>query len=57
MTAYGVYCLLKSTKLSYLADIVATISLDAFDGRIDPFNDLVHLVRPHARTAKSGTSF
>ncbi len=55
MSAYGVHLLLKSYKLSYLADLIGSISLDAFDGRIEPFNELVHLVRPHngqLKTAK-----
>lgn len=55
MSAYGVSLLLKSYKLSYLADLIGSISLDAFDGRIEPFNALVHLVRPHngqLKTAK-----
>ncbi len=55
MSAYGVHLLLKSYKLSYLADFIGSISLDAFDGRIEPFNELVHLVRPHngqLKTAK-----
>ena len=47
MSAYGVNILLKSYKLSYLADLIGCISIDAFDGRIEPFNELVHLVRPH----------
>ncbi|MDW5289389.1 histidine ammonia-lyase [Formosa sp. PL04] len=47
MSAYGVYLLLKSYKLSYLADLIGSISLDAFDGRIEPFNALVHYARPH----------
>ena len=47
MSAYGVWLVLKSKKLSWLADIIGAISLDAFDGRIDPFNLSVHLVRPH----------
>lgn len=47
MSAFGVHLLLKSYKLSYLADLIGSISLDAFDGRIEPFNELVHLVRPH----------
>lgn len=47
MSAYGVYLLLKSFKLSYLADLIGSISLDAFDGRIEPFDKLVHIVRPH----------
>jgi histidine ammonia-lyase len=47
MSAYGVYLLLMSHKASYLADLIASISLDAFDGRLDPFHDLVHQARPH----------
>ncbi|WP_431137449.1 histidine ammonia-lyase [Psychroserpens mesophilus] len=47
MSAYGIHILLKSYKLSYMADLISSISLDAFDGRIEPFNELVHLVRPH----------
>ncbi len=47
MSAYAVTILLKSFKLSYLADVFSALSLDAFDGRIEPFNDMIHLVRPH----------
>ena len=47
MSAYGVHCLLKSYKLSYLADLIGSLSLDAYDGRPEPFDPLVHLVRPH----------
>lgn len=47
MSAYGVHLLLKAYKLSYLADLIGCISIDAFDGRIEPFSELVHLVRPH----------
>lgn len=47
MSAYGVYILLKSCKLSYLADLIGAVSLEGFDGRIEPFNDLIHLIRPH----------
>lgn len=47
MSAYGCYILMKSQKLSYLADLIAAVSLEAFDGRIEPFNELIHLVRPH----------
>ena len=32
MSAYGVYCCLRVFKLSRLADIIATLSLEAFDG-------------------------
>lgn len=47
MSAYGIYVLLKSCKLSYLADVIGAISLEGFDGRIEPFNELIHMVRPH----------
>ncbi|MBT4869157.1 MAG: aromatic amino acid lyase, partial [Polaribacter sp.] len=47
MAAYGIYTLLKAHKLSYLADVIGTVSLEGFDGRIEPFNELIHAVRPH----------
>ena len=47
MGAYGVWSLLKSQKLSYLSDLIGTISLEAFDGRNEYFDELIHLVRPH----------
>jgi len=47
MSAYAVWCIIKSEKLSRLADKIMSLSLDAFDGRIEPFYDEVHLVRPH----------
>src|SRR5690606_33755938 len=53
MSAYGVYLLLKSFKLSYLADLIAAVSIDAFDCNMSPFNPLVHLVRPHRGQIKT----
>lgn len=47
MSAYGVCILLKASRYSYLADLIGTISLEAFDGRIEPFHELIHMVRPH----------
>jgi len=47
MSAFGVFSLLKTFRLSQLADIICLISLEAFDGRIEPFNDLVHQIRFH----------
>ena len=47
MSSYGVWLLLKARNLAYLSDVVAAISLDAYDGRIEPFDLSVHLVRPH----------
>lgn len=36
-----------SARLLYQSDMVAAMSLDAFDGRPEPFVDPVHRVRPH----------
>uniref|UniRef100_UPI0030DA33E5 HAL/PAL/TAL family ammonia-lyase n=1 Tax=Bizionia echini TaxID=649333 RepID=UPI0030DA33E5 len=53
LSAYGIHLLMKAYKLSYLADLIGSISLEAFDGRIEPFNELVHLVRPHKGQLKT----
>lgn len=47
MSAYGVHVLLRAVKYSYLADVIAAVSLEGFDGRIEPFNEHIHMVRPH----------
>ena len=47
MSAYGVYNLLQSYRLSYFADVIAAISLEGFDGTLEPFTSYIHLVRPH----------
>lgn len=48
MSSYAVYCLIQSKRISEQADLIASISLDAFDGRIEAFDELIHIVRPHA---------
>ena len=57
MSAYGVWVLMKAHKLSYLADLIGCLSLDAFDGRIEPFDALIHLVRPHEGQVKTAERF
>jgi histidine ammonia-lyase len=47
MSAYGVYMCLRVFKLSKLADVIAALSLDAFDGRIEPFHPRIQEIRPH----------
>ena len=47
MAAYGVINLFKARQLIFLADIISALSLEAFDGRIEPFDELVHKIRPH----------
>ncbi len=47
MSAYGVWSLMAARRLSDWADRIGAMSLDAFDGRIEPFCDEVHLIRAH----------
>ena len=47
MSAYGVWCVLNALRLADQADAIGALSLDAYDGRIEPFNELVHRIRPH----------
>jgi len=53
MAAYGVLSLIKAQKLSYMADMIGAISLEAFDGRSECFDELLHIVRPHRGQLKS----
>ena len=47
MSAFAVWALLQSQRLSDWADKIAAMSLDAFFGLTEPFTDAVHQVRPH----------
>jgi len=55
MSAYGSWSVMKAHKLSYLADLIGTLSLEAFDGRIEPFDELIHFARPHNGQLKTAT--
>jgi len=57
MSAHAVYSLLKSMRLSAWADRIAAMSLDAYDGRIEPFLPLTHLIRPHTGQIETGKKF
>ena len=47
MSAFAVWALLQSHRLSEWADRIAAMSLDAYYGLTAPFIDAVHQVRPH----------
>ncbi|GHN03115.1 histidine ammonia-lyase [Cytophagales bacterium WSM2-2] len=47
MSAYGTWCILHSDRLLKLANVIGALSLDAFDGRIEAFDEDVHRIRPH----------
>jgi histidine ammonia-lyase len=48
MSAYAVSCLLRAYHLISLSDFIAAISLEAYDGRMEPFDKHIHQIRPHA---------
>ena len=47
MSAYGTFALMQAHKLSVIADLIGALSLEAFDGRLEPFHHLIHQIRPH----------
>lgn len=47
MSAFAVWCLLESRRLSDWADRIGAMSLDAYCGLTSPFTEAVHRVRPH----------
>ncbi|MBN2639988.1 MAG: histidine ammonia-lyase [Bacteroidales bacterium] len=57
MSAYGVYSVLKVFRLSDMADIIGAVSLDAFDGRIEPFYEGLHTIRPHLGQLQTAERF
>jgi histidine ammonia-lyase len=57
MSAHAVWALLKSIRLSKWADRIGAMSLDAYDGRIEPFLPLTHQLRPHRGQISTGKRF
>ena len=47
MSAFAVWAILNSARLSRWADAISAMSLDAYCGLVEPFTDAVHQVRPH----------
>ena len=47
MLSYGLYILSEANKLFKWADLIAALSLEAFNCNIQPFNHLIHAVRSH----------
>ncbi|MDE6526349.1 MAG: histidine ammonia-lyase [Muribaculaceae bacterium] len=48
MSAHAVWAVYRAKKLVRVANLIAAMSLDAFDGRIEPFGQQVNAVRHHA---------
>lgn len=47
MSANGVWALMRGMDNAVRADIIGALSLDAYNGRIDPFMDCIQQLRPH----------
>ncbi|MBP5333372.1 MAG: histidine ammonia-lyase [Bacteroidales bacterium] len=57
MSAHAVWSIIKSMRLSRWADLIGALSLDAYDGRIEPFLPLTHQLRPHVGQILTGKKF
>lgn len=57
MSAHGIYALMEAHDLSVWADIIGALSVDAFDCNMSPFDELVHLIRPHRGQIKTAERF
>lgn len=57
MSAHAVFTLLKAFRLVDYADIVGALSLDSFDGLIEPFMAQVQEIRPHAGQIATAANF
>ena len=47
MLSFAIWNLIKAKRLMEQADKIAALSIDAFDGRLEPFTHGVHAIRPH----------
>ncbi len=47
MSSYMANCILNSKKLIHQSNLIAALSIEAFDARIEPFLKYSHEIRPH----------
>lgn len=57
MNAFAVHNVLKARRLSKLADLIGALSLEAFDGRIEPFYAQIQDVRRHQGQVDTAAAF
>ncbi len=57
MSAHAVWSTLRAEELSGWADVIGAMSLDAYDGRIEPFYPLTHNIRPHQGQIETAARF
>lgn len=57
MSAHAVWSIIQSERLSKWADIIGAVSLDAYDGRIEPFYPQTHRLRRHKGQMDTASRF
>lgn len=57
MSAYGVWSVMSAERLLNWADLIGAMSLDAFDGRIEPFSKIVNDIRPYKGQIHTASNF
>ncbi|MBK6527189.1 MAG: histidine ammonia-lyase [Crocinitomicaceae bacterium] len=57
MSAYGVWSLIQSNRLSYAADLIGAISLEGYDGRLNPFYENVNTIRNQVGQIETAARF
>ncbi|MBW7844167.1 MAG: histidine ammonia-lyase [Bacteroidia bacterium] len=55
MLAYAVFNVLLAKRLYRNANQIAAISIDSFDAKLEPFNDLLHQIRAHKGQIETAT--
>lgn len=57
MSSYGSWAIHHANRLSNWSDAIAALSLEAFDGRPEPFHHLIHEIRPHKGQINTALNF
>ncbi len=57
MSANGIKALIDGWHMVNCFDFIGAISLEAYDGRIEPFFDCIHQVRPHKGQIETAARF
>ena len=57
MSAFAVHNVMKAQHLSKMADLIGALSLEAFDGRIEPFYPEIQEVRRHQGQVDTAAAF
>jgi histidine ammonia-lyase len=52
MSSYGIWCTIHAQRILKMANRIGALSLDSFDGRIEPFHANVHKIRPQKGQVK-----